>query len=167
MNVEPAAAQSPEVRETHSGLVVLVGDRAYKTKRPVRTEFLDFSTVELRERACAREVELNSRLAPAAYLGIAQLLGPGPDDREPVLVMRRYPDTARLSSRLDAATIDDELRSIATVLARFHATARRGPEIDAAATPEALARLWRRASTTWAGMPARCCRAGNSIRWPR
>lgn len=143
MNVEPAAAQSPEVRETHSGLVVLVGDRAYKTKRPVRTEFLDFSTVELRERACAREVELNSRLAPAAYLGIAQLLGPGPDDREPVLVMRRYPDTARLSSRLDAATIDDELRSIATVLARFHATARRGPEIDAAATPEALARLWR------------------------
>ena len=89
MSLQPAPAQSPEVRETHSGLVVLVGDRAYKTKRPVRTEFLDFSTVELRERACAREVELNSRLAPAAYLGIAQLRGPGPADREPVVVMRR------------------------------------------------------------------------------
>ncbi len=143
MSLQPAPAQSPEVRETHSGLVVLVGDRAYKTKRPVRTEFLDFSTVELRERACAREVELNSRLAPAAYLGIAQLRGPGPADREPVVVMRRYPDTARLSSRLTAATIDAELRSVAAVLAHFHATARRGPEVDAAATPDALAGLWR------------------------
>ncbi len=142
MSSEPAPAQPPEVRETHSGLVVLVGDRAYKTKRPVRTEFLDFSTVELRERACAREVELNSRLAPAAYLGIAHLSGPGPDEREPVLVMRRYPDTARLSNRLAAATIATELRSVAEVLARFHATARGGPEVDAAATPAALAQLW-------------------------
>ena len=136
-------ADRPEVHETHSGLVVLVGDRAYKTKRPVRTEFLDFSTAELRERACAREVELNTRLAPAAYLGVAHLVGPGPDEREPVVVMRRYPDSARLSERLSEPTIDDELLSIADILARFHATARRAPEIDAAAAPAVLAGLWR------------------------
>ena len=137
------AMDRPEVRETHSGLVVLVGDRAYKTKRPVRTEFLDFSTPALRERACRREVELNSRLAPAAYLGIAHLTGPGPGEREPVVVMRRYPDAARLSNRLDGSAIDDELRSVAGVLAGFHGAARRAPEIDGAAGTTALAGLWR------------------------
>jgi len=137
------ATDPPEVRETHSGLVVLVGDRAYKTKRPVRTEFLDFSTAALRERACIREVELNSRLAPAAYLGVAHLTGPGPDEREPVVVMHRYPDTARLSNRLERPAIEDELRSVAGVLASFHSTAQRAPEIDAAAGTTALAGLWR------------------------
>lgn len=58
-----------EVCETHTGLVVLVGDHAYKTKKPVHTDFLDFSTVEQRERVCHREVDLNSRLAPSSYLG--------------------------------------------------------------------------------------------------
>lgn len=134
----------PEVRETHSGLVVLVGDRAYKTKRAVRTEFLDFSTVQQRERACAREVELNSRLAAGAYLGVAHLTGPGPGDREPVVVMRRYPDSARLAHRVRAGdrTVEGELSAIAGVLARFHATARRGGEIDEGATASALGRLW-------------------------
>ena len=134
----------PEVRETHSGLVVLVGDRAYKTKRAVRTEFLDFSTVQQRERACAREVELNSRLAAGAYLGVAHLTGPGPGDREPVVVMRRYPDSARLAHRVRAGdrTVESELSAIAGVLARFHATARRGGEIDEGATASALGRLW-------------------------
>ena len=151
------ATDPPEVRETHSGLVVLVGDRAYKTKRPVRTEFLDFSTPALRERACLREVELNSRLAPAAYLGIAHLTGPGPGEREPVVVMRRYPDTARLSNRLDGSAIDDELRSVAGVLAGFHGAARRAPEIDAAAGTTALAGLWR----SWGVVPDLV--AGHSI----
>lgn len=57
-----------EARETHTGTVVLVGDRAYKTKRPVVTGFLDFSTTARRAHALRRELELNSRLAPQAYL---------------------------------------------------------------------------------------------------
>lgn len=47
------------VRETHVGIVVPVGDRAYKMKKPVRTGFLDFSTPALRGAACRREVDLN------------------------------------------------------------------------------------------------------------
>ena len=58
-----------EVRETHSGVVFLVGERAYKMKKPVTTAFLDFSTPERRLAACRREVELNRRLAPDVYLG--------------------------------------------------------------------------------------------------
>ncbi|MGH3645196.1 MAG: hypothetical protein ACRDUX_39985, partial [Mycobacterium sp.] len=34
---------APEVYETHTGMVVLIGDRAYKGKKPVVTDFLDFS----------------------------------------------------------------------------------------------------------------------------
>jgi len=132
----------PQVHETHTGLVVLVGDRAYKTKRPVVTPFLDFSTVQLREQACVREVELNSRLAPQAYLGVAHLDGPGRGEREPVIVMRRYPDSARLSQRLTAGTVAGEIAAVATVLARFHSTALRGPEIDGAATVAAVTGRW-------------------------
>ena len=50
-----------------------VGDRAYKLKKPVKLAFLDFSTVAERERACRREVELNRRLAPDVYLGVADV----------------------------------------------------------------------------------------------
>ena len=65
-----------DVHETHTGVVVLIGDRAFKAKKPVLTDFLDFRTVEQRERACAREVELNSRLSPDSYLGVAHLTDP-------------------------------------------------------------------------------------------
>lgn len=37
------AVASAQLRETHNGVVVLCGDRAYKTKKPIATDFLDFS----------------------------------------------------------------------------------------------------------------------------
>jgi len=87
-----------KIRETHTGIVVLIGGKAYKLKKPIVTDFLDFSTPDKRERACGHEVVLNSRLARSSYLGIAHLSDPqgGPD--EPVIVMRRYRDAARLAS---------------------------------------------------------------------
>lgn len=133
-----------QVRETHTGVVILVGERAYKAKRPVVTDFLDFSTRDAREHALTRELELNNRLAPQAYLGIAQLDGPGPDDREPVLVMNRYPDAVRLSTRVaaDLETVRAEVERVAVVLADFHRSARRGREIDAQARVLAIKRRW-------------------------
>ena len=100
MNDAPApsaATPHPQVAETHTGMVFLVGDRAYKVKKPVVTDFLDFSTLERRERACSHELVLNSRLAPASYLGIAHFTAPG-GLPEPVIVMRRHPDERRLAS---------------------------------------------------------------------
>ena len=87
-----------QVRETHTGLVVLVGDKAYKAKKPVTTDFLDFSTPARREEACQREVTLNRRLAPDSYLGVAHFAGPRGGTAEPVIVMRRYTDSTRLAS---------------------------------------------------------------------
>ena len=95
-----------DVRETHIGVVFLLGDRAYKVKKPVTTAFLDFSTAERRLAACRREVELNRRLAPDVYLGVSEVSGPdlppwtGPDGGpvEYLVVMRRMPDDRRLST---------------------------------------------------------------------
>ncbi|QLY28568.1 AAA family ATPase [Nocardia huaxiensis] len=131
-----------QVRETHTGVVFLCGERAYKVKKPVVTDFLDFGTAAARERACARELELNRRFAPDVYLGLAQLSDPtgGPD--EPVIVMRRMPDSARLADRLDADEEAPELSALAELLARLHDAARRGPEISAAGTPAAVRARW-------------------------
>ena len=51
------------IAETHCAVVVFVGDRAYKLKKPVDLGFLDFRTGAARKRACDREVQLNRRLA--------------------------------------------------------------------------------------------------------
>lgn len=55
----------------------LVGDRAYKLKKPVRTPFLDVPTTGLRLAACRREVAFNRRLAPDVHLGVSAVLPPG------------------------------------------------------------------------------------------
>lgn len=134
-----------EVRETHTGVVVLVGDRALKAKKPVLTDFLDFRTPQRRERACAREVELNSRLSPQSYLGVAHLSDPSGGPSEPVIVMRRYRDEDRLAS-LVVRGPDESVRrlldAVAATLAGFHALAERGPAIDAQGEAAAVGRRW-------------------------
>lgn len=59
-----------ELIETHISRVYLAGDWVYKCKKPVRFDFLDFSSVDLRRQACEEEVRLNRRLAPEIYLGV-------------------------------------------------------------------------------------------------
>ncbi|NBR29338.1 MAG: hypothetical protein EBT83_13140 [Betaproteobacteria bacterium] len=58
---------------THISRVFFAGARAYKLKRAVRTPYLDFTTLEARCAACAREVELNRRTAPDLYLGLRRI----------------------------------------------------------------------------------------------
>ena len=61
---------SVERIDTHSAIVCLVGARAYKLKRAVRFDYLDFSTPERRRRLCEAEVLLNRRTAPTLYHGV-------------------------------------------------------------------------------------------------
>jgi aminoglycoside phosphotransferase family enzyme/predicted kinase len=134
---------SAEVRETHTGIVVLVGNRAYKAKKPITTDFLDFSTPEYRERACEHEIALNRRLAPDSYLGVAHFVGPGDGPAEPVIVMRRYPDDARLSSLVKSdEPVHHHLCVIADILARFHENARRSRVIDTHGSIGAVSARW-------------------------
>ena len=132
------------MRETHTGVVVLLGGRAYKAKKPVVTDFLDFSTTAQRELACQHEVTLNRRLAPGSYLGVAHLSDPQGGPPEPVIVMRRYADTTRLASLVKSGVpVSEHLATIATVLARFHSVAERGPAIEAQGSADAVWARWR------------------------
>jgi uncharacterized protein len=132
-----------EVHETHTGVVVLLGDKAYKAKKSLVTDFLDFSSLAARERACAHEIFLNSRLAPDSYLGLAHFSPPHGGAAEPVIVMRRYPDSRRLAALVKRdEPVEEHLKAIAEILASFHARAARGTTIDACATVDAIAARW-------------------------
>jgi len=90
------ASFGPRVVETHVSYVVFIGDRVYKLKRPVVTDFLDFRTADARRVACDAEVRLNRRLSPDVYLGVGTVAGPG-GCRDYLVVMRRMPDDRRLT----------------------------------------------------------------------
>ncbi len=136
-----------DVHETHTGVVVLAGDRAYKAKKPVLTDFLDFRTPAQRERACSREVELNSRLSPGSYIGVAHLDDPAGGPAEPIIVMRRYRDNDRLASIVTCGQPDESvqvvLERIAVMLASFHAHAERSRAISSQGKVRAVDQRWR------------------------
>jgi aminoglycoside phosphotransferase family enzyme/predicted kinase len=133
----------PAVAETHSGVVFLVGDRAYKLKKPLDLGFLDYRRREAREAACHREVHLNRRLAPDVYLGVADVLGPDGRPCDHLVVMRRLPADRRLATLITAGQpVSDDLRALARLLAAFHSRAATSERIEAAASRDALAARW-------------------------
>ena len=96
----------------------------------MRLDFLDFSTLEARERDCREEVRLNRRLAPDTYLGVVPLTasvrgrlcvdGTG-TIVEWLVKMRRLPseqmlDRVILAGEADAAVIS----KVADLLSRFY-----------------------------------------------
>ncbi len=52
---------SIEVVETHISWVILTGQFAYKIKKAVQLDFLDFSTLDRREHYCREELRLNRK----------------------------------------------------------------------------------------------------------
>jgi aminoglycoside phosphotransferase family enzyme/predicted kinase len=132
-----------EVCETHSAIVFFAGDRAYKVKKQVDLGFLDYTTLEARRAACAREVALNRRFAPDVYLGLGEFRSPEAEAPEPFLVMRRMPPNRRLSRLVrQGAALDDVLRVVARHLAAWHADAPRTPDVDEQGTRDALSSRW-------------------------
>jgi aminoglycoside phosphotransferase family enzyme len=69
----PHRPDAVEAVETHMAWVFLAGSEAYKLKKPVRYDFLDFATLEARRRHCEEEVRLNRRLAPDVYRGVVAM----------------------------------------------------------------------------------------------
>jgi hypothetical protein len=121
--------------DTHSAVVVLVGEAAYKLKRAVRYDYLDFSTPELRRWACEAEVALNRRTAPGVYLGVVAVtreadgrlaVGGAGTPVDWLVHMRRF-DNAGLLDRLAAdGRLDESLMApLALAIAGLHAMADR------------------------------------------
>jgi len=126
----PGRPDRVEAVETHMSWVFLAGGGAYKLKKPVRHDFLDFSTVELRRADCEAEVRLNRRLAPDVYLGVIALTvaedggyalgGTGPAV-DWLVKMRRLPRGRMLDRALaDGTATGDDLARIGERLGRFY-----------------------------------------------
>jgi len=143
--MEPSTSTSSSVRvaETHISVLVFIGDRVYKIRKPVHFDFLDFRERIARLADCHREVELNSRLSPDVYLGVADLVMNG-ELLEHMVVMRALPEERQLSSLLRTdEDIEAWLDAVAAVLSSFHGSAARSAQISASASPSAVARKWR------------------------
>lgn len=120
------------VMETHISWVFLAGARALKVKRPVRFPFLDYSTPERRRAFCYKELELGRLFTPELYLGVREL------GEETVLVMRRFPEGARLDEREQRGLLDmDAIDALAAEIAVAHA---RCPVVPAPRARALLAR---------------------------
>lgn len=153
MTRDPAAAEGllgrvgalpAEVAESHTATIFLVGDRAYKVKKPVSLGFLDFTTVAGRAEACRRETELNRRFSPDVYLGVAEVSDPDGQVCDHLVVMRRMPSARRLSALVTAGDpVTGPVRQVARILAAQHAGSARRPEIDAEGSRDALRGRWR------------------------
>ena len=74
---QPTSFSEPAYRveaiETHMSWVFLTDGYAYKLKKPVHHEFLDFRTAAARRYYCEEEIRLNRRLAADVYLGVVPL----------------------------------------------------------------------------------------------
>ena len=136
----PAAA-GPSVTETHISTVFFTVDRAYKVLKPLRTSFLDFSTVDRRVRAIDDELELNRRMAPDVYLGTADV-EEYDELVDRMLVMRRLPDERRLTRMITSLDLDDLIRQIVRKVAAFHAAQPPLPEAVDIAGRDAVAGNW-------------------------
>lgn len=69
----PHSVDSIKILETHISWIVLTGNFAYKLKKPVQFDFVDYSDVRKRQTYCHREIELNRRYAPEIYLDVCPI----------------------------------------------------------------------------------------------
>ena len=134
----------PALAETHISWVLMSGERALKIYKPVRTDVLDHRDLDQRRAACEREVELNRRLAPDVYEGVATIVL-GDEVLEPVVVMRRMPASRRLAGLLGTDEGPRRVRDVARAVAAFHASLPPlAPEAaEAVASADGLGARWR------------------------
>ncbi len=124
---KPAAV---EVVQTHMSCVFLTEHHAWKLKKPVRYDFLDFSTLEARRADCEEELRLNRRLARDVYLEVVPLsvtregalrLGGDGVVVEWLVKMRRIPAQWMLDDAIRRGNVArQDVRRFALVLAAFY-----------------------------------------------
>ena len=126
----PEATTAVEAVETHMSWVFLTDAHAYKLKKPVRYDVLDFRSLAARRFFCGEELRLNRRLAPDVYLDVVPLvacsdgnlrIGATGTAVDWLVKMRRLQADAMLDALLARrAATPEQLRSVGVRLAQFH-----------------------------------------------
>ncbi len=119
-----------DVIETHMSWVFLAGDRVFKLKKPVCTDYADFRAVDTRCFYCHEELRLNRRLAPAVYLSVELLsrdangklcFGQSQERIDCLVHMRRLPESGMLAHALiHGAANSAVMQRVAARIADFH-----------------------------------------------
>jgi uncharacterized protein len=127
--------------DTHGAAIFLAGDYAYKMKRAVYFEYMDFSTLDRRHECCLAEVRLNARTAPDIYLGVVAVtreldgtlaLGGVGESIEWLVYMRRFAQTDILDKVALRGEIDEGLAlRIADMACDFFTTSKVHMDPDA------------------------------------
>jgi aminoglycoside phosphotransferase family enzyme len=122
-----------KVVETHMSLVFLTDSLAYKLKKPVHYPYLDFRTLEAREKDCREELRLNRRLAKEIYLDVVPLsvskegalkLGANGATADWLVRMRRLDDARFLDRAIAAGAVSlDDIERVGAPLVRFYTQA--------------------------------------------
>ena len=125
----PHPVSAIELLETHISWVILTGQYAYKIKKAVKFDFLDFSTLEKRHFCCEEELRLNRRFAPNLYLQVvpitgtkkhAQVNGDG-EIIDYALQMQQFAASQLLSEKANRRELDVEIiDQLADLIADFH-----------------------------------------------
>lgn len=137
----PAAFDHPvtkvELVETHISWVLLTDEFAYKIKKPLVLDFLDFGTLDRREHFCRREVELNKPWAEELYVDVVPIIlidgqphvGGEGEAVEYAVRMRRFDQSLRLDQQLAAGKLTvPDMKELGANIAARHAAA---PRINA------------------------------------
>lgn len=121
-----------KVIETHISWVILSGDNAFKIKKPLKLDFLDFSTLTRRKRLCQREVALNLRLTDI-YLGVLPVrmcrkkYSLGDDNGRVVdfaVHLKRVPQSRQMDKMIKHGVLRSEhVRAVGEMIASFHSRA--------------------------------------------
>jgi aminoglycoside phosphotransferase family enzyme len=128
--IYPDRPKRVEVIETHMSWVFLTENLVYKLKKPVRYAYLDFSTLEDRQKDCEWEVSLNRRLAGHIYLGAVPLTIQGNGDLQLggegrlvdwLVQMRRLPAERMLDAAIREGTVDaEDVMKLSQALVNFY-----------------------------------------------
>jgi len=130
----PHPVETIERVETHISTLLLAGDYAYKIKKAVELDFVDYSTLEQRRFYCEEEVRLNRRFAPDLYLGCVAIRGSADDPTwdshgrviEYAVKMRRFPQTAQADWLAQRGSLGaSDMDALASKIAQFHESAPR------------------------------------------
>lgn len=126
--------------DTALSVVFLAGPLAYKLKRELKNNFVDYSSLEKRREFCLKELRLNKRNAPGIYNAVIAVsredggpltLGRGGSPVEYLLEMNRFEEGMLLNRLAEKGALTEELAcSLAEKIAEMHGSARAAGAAD-------------------------------------
>ena len=126
----PEKPAKVDIIETHMSWIFLTSEKVLKLKKPVKYDYLDFSTLEKRKIFCEQELYLNRRLAGNVYEDVIPLsansdgklhFGNESDVKDWMVKMKRLPDKLIMDYQIKSNVLDlERVKKAAELLGVFY-----------------------------------------------